>query len=206
MRRDNFADDEGFIELYTDEAPGLKVDPFVVMVLSIGFIISVVALHSESLEPIQFRLVSIGTFIRHGPFADPNTAIYSHREAHEALLVIVEERQCTSVFPLERDWIVVQKVWRFVLVQGIRQGHNIHPRATCAARMGRPMQSGLLLPEFGPMRSSRCSILCRLYPTFLFLLFGSQTLHKSKASRHYSSIECGLFDKMFQCDTRHFHL
>lgn len=33
--------------LYTDESPGLKVDPFVVMVLSIGFIISVVALHSE---------------------------------------------------------------------------------------------------------------------------------------------------------------
>lgn len=34
-------------ELYTDESPGLKVDPFVVMVLSIGFIISVVALHSK---------------------------------------------------------------------------------------------------------------------------------------------------------------
>jgi hypothetical protein len=34
--------------LYTDESPGLKVDPFVVMVLSIGFIISVVALHSGS--------------------------------------------------------------------------------------------------------------------------------------------------------------
>ena len=35
--------------LYTDESPGLKVDPFVVMVLSIGFIISVVALHSKSI-------------------------------------------------------------------------------------------------------------------------------------------------------------
>ena len=34
--------------LYTDESPGLKVDPFVVLVLSVGFIISVVALHSES--------------------------------------------------------------------------------------------------------------------------------------------------------------
>merc|ERR1711939_946671 len=33
------------LRLYTDEWPGLKVDPFVVMVLSIGFIISVVALH-----------------------------------------------------------------------------------------------------------------------------------------------------------------
>lgn len=36
----------GTTGLYTDESPGLKVDPFVVMVLSIGFIISVVALHS----------------------------------------------------------------------------------------------------------------------------------------------------------------
>ncbi|KAL1305782.1 hypothetical protein AAFC00_003948 [Neodothiora populina] len=33
------------LRLYTDESPGLKVDPFVVLVLSVGFIISVVALH-----------------------------------------------------------------------------------------------------------------------------------------------------------------
>ncbi|KAK6432819.1 Arf guanine nucleotide exchange factor sbh1 [Oleoguttula sp. CCFEE 5521] len=33
------------LKLYTDESPGLKVDPFVVMVLSVGFIISVVGLH-----------------------------------------------------------------------------------------------------------------------------------------------------------------
>jgi hypothetical protein len=39
------------LKLYTDESPGLKVDPFVVMVLSIGFIISVVALHSEYYLP-----------------------------------------------------------------------------------------------------------------------------------------------------------
>lgn len=44
--------------LYTDESPGLKVDPFVVMVLSIGFIISVVALHSELLFS-----TSIGTCV-----------------------------------------------------------------------------------------------------------------------------------------------
>lgn len=31
--------------LYTDESPGLKVDPVVVMTLSITFIISVVMLH-----------------------------------------------------------------------------------------------------------------------------------------------------------------
>lgn len=42
------------LKLYTDESPGLKVDPFVVMVLSIGFIISVVALHSKSSLPSGF--------------------------------------------------------------------------------------------------------------------------------------------------------
>ena len=36
------------IGLYTDESPGLKVDPVVVLVLSLGFIFSVVALHSTS--------------------------------------------------------------------------------------------------------------------------------------------------------------
>ena len=35
-----------FTELYTDESPGLKVDPVVVLVLSLVFIFSVVALHS----------------------------------------------------------------------------------------------------------------------------------------------------------------
>lgn len=34
-------------ELYTDESPGLKVDPVIVLVLSLGFIFSVVALHSS---------------------------------------------------------------------------------------------------------------------------------------------------------------
>lgn len=34
------------LKLYTDESPGLKVDPVVVLVLSVGFIVSVVALHS----------------------------------------------------------------------------------------------------------------------------------------------------------------
>ncbi|KAF3932782.1 hypothetical protein ABW19_dt0207351 [Dactylella cylindrospora] len=33
------------LKLYTDESPGLKVDPVVVLVLSLGFIFSVVALH-----------------------------------------------------------------------------------------------------------------------------------------------------------------
>ncbi|KAM5524393.1 translocon protein sec61beta [Fusarium oxysporum f. sp. phaseoli] len=33
------------LRLYTDESPGLKVDPVVVLVLSLVFIFSVVALH-----------------------------------------------------------------------------------------------------------------------------------------------------------------
>ncbi|KAF1987958.1 hypothetical protein K402DRAFT_419818 [Aulographum hederae CBS 113979] len=33
------------LKLYTDESPGLKVDPVIVLVLSVGFIISVVSLH-----------------------------------------------------------------------------------------------------------------------------------------------------------------
>jgi protein transport protein SEC61 subunit beta len=37
------------VELYTDESPGFKVDPVVVLVLSVGFIVSVVALHSKFL-------------------------------------------------------------------------------------------------------------------------------------------------------------
>ncbi len=41
-----WADSLGLIGLYTDESPGLKVDPVVVLVLSLGFIFSVVALHS----------------------------------------------------------------------------------------------------------------------------------------------------------------
>ena len=40
------------IGLYTDESPGLKVDPVVVLVLSLGFIFSVVALHSMFLHRI----------------------------------------------------------------------------------------------------------------------------------------------------------
>lgn len=35
------------LKLYTDESPGLKVDPVVVLVLSLGFIFSVVGLHGK---------------------------------------------------------------------------------------------------------------------------------------------------------------
>ena len=43
------------LKLYTDESPGLKVDPVVVLVLSLVFIFSVVALHSEY-SPLLFLL------------------------------------------------------------------------------------------------------------------------------------------------------
>ena len=39
------------LRLYTDESPGLKVDPVVVLVLSLVFIFSVVALHSKLEDP-----------------------------------------------------------------------------------------------------------------------------------------------------------
>lgn len=41
------------VELYTDESPGLKVDPVVVLVLSIVFIFSVVALHGKKYHVLQ---------------------------------------------------------------------------------------------------------------------------------------------------------
>ncbi|KAJ9667053.1 Arf guanine nucleotide exchange factor sbh1 [Coniosporium apollinis] len=48
------------LRLYTDESPGLKVDPVVVLVLSVGFIISVVALHGEfSLEEEEWMGVGV---------------------------------------------------------------------------------------------------------------------------------------------------
>jgi len=40
--------------LYTDESPGLKVDPVVVLVLSLVFIFSVIALHSTLLFASPF--------------------------------------------------------------------------------------------------------------------------------------------------------
>lgn len=44
------------VELYTDESPGLKVDPVVVLVLSIVFIFSVVALHGKTPRSSIMRL------------------------------------------------------------------------------------------------------------------------------------------------------
>lgn len=44
------------LKLYTDESPGLKVDPVVVLVLSLGFIFSVVAMHSKFFAPSKTRM------------------------------------------------------------------------------------------------------------------------------------------------------
>lgn len=41
------------LKLYTDESPGLRVDPVVVLVLSLGFIFSVVGLHGMFVEGMR---------------------------------------------------------------------------------------------------------------------------------------------------------
>jgi protein transport protein SEC61 subunit beta len=46
------------LRLYTDESQGFRVDPVVVLVLSLGFIMSVVALHSESRKPIELKVIT----------------------------------------------------------------------------------------------------------------------------------------------------
>ena len=63
-----------FSELYTDESPGLKVDPVIVLVLSLGFIFSVVALHSESTP----RLVLLGMKL----------TTYSHCKGHPKVQLV----------------------------------------------------------------------------------------------------------------------
>lgn len=52
--------------LYTDESPGLKVDPVVVLVLSLGFIFSVVALHSTFCDPTSSLFLNPGSRISLG--------------------------------------------------------------------------------------------------------------------------------------------
>jgi hypothetical protein len=63
------------LRLYTDESPGLKVDPMVIMFLSLGFIFSVVALHCES---------SMSVVLAHAPGANH---VYSDCENYEAVLI-----------------------------------------------------------------------------------------------------------------------
>lgn len=58
MKRAALANERRFVTgLYTDESPGLKVDPVVVLVLSLVFIFSVVALHSMLRYETSLRLM-----------------------------------------------------------------------------------------------------------------------------------------------------
>ena len=57
------------LRLYTDESPGLRVDPMVIMFLSLGFIFSVVALHREYL-----KIKNLGT--------RKTKTLFSHCESH----------------------------------------------------------------------------------------------------------------------------
>lgn len=60
------------LRLYTDESPGLKVDPMVILFLSLGFIFSVVALHREYGRSIA---------------ATQADERYSDRKGHQAILI-----------------------------------------------------------------------------------------------------------------------
>ena len=72
---------DGDTGLYTDESPGLKVDPVVVLVLSLVFIFSVVALHSEC-------PVVCAASVRRG-LTGPTC---SHRQDHATLLQLDADR------------------------------------------------------------------------------------------------------------------
>jgi hypothetical protein len=80
------------LKLYTDESPGLKVDPFVVMVLSIGFIISVVALHSEYTHAIQLDRLGREDQRSRDSSKEPPLTISrnSPRKGHQAILFVNE--------------------------------------------------------------------------------------------------------------------
>lgn len=72
------------LKLYTDESPGLRVDPVVVLVLSLGFIFSVVGLHGKnSLLGIRWMFgvvvaLSVANYFLHS----------SHRQDHPQVLCL----------------------------------------------------------------------------------------------------------------------
>ena len=69
------------LRLYTDESPGLKVDPMVIMFLSLGFIFSVVALHCE----YNYARLVEAAWVREGRMK--LTICSSDREAYEEILI-----------------------------------------------------------------------------------------------------------------------
>ncbi len=77
------------LRLYTDESPGLKVDPVVVLVLSLVFIFSVVALHST-----DYRLVtvaSLGAVLSLGVVNEWANLLHSYRQDHSPIRELDEE-------------------------------------------------------------------------------------------------------------------
>jgi hypothetical protein len=89
------------LRLYTDESPGLKVDPVVVLVLSLVFIFSVVALHSE-FPWCYFELVPGGRLI---------WGLRSHCEDYEEVFELDVLRPEGSWANGER-WRWKYEVWR----------------------------------------------------------------------------------------------
>ena len=68
------------LKLYTDESPGLRVDPVVVLVLSLGFIFSVVGLHGKNTwNRIAGRQLSVNVCANYS---------FSHRQGHPQVLCI----------------------------------------------------------------------------------------------------------------------
>ena len=79
----NVRADETFpnLGLYTDESPGLKVDPVVVLVLSLGFIFSVVALHSMYIPTRTASVAGKGLSLE-----------WNHANAHIAVIAKVTRK------------------------------------------------------------------------------------------------------------------
>lgn len=77
------------LRLYTDESPGLKVDPMVILFLSLGFIFSVVSLHRKSFCARKSR-----TEIRYGSseaqLSTSDLDSYTERELIFTLTVIAK--------------------------------------------------------------------------------------------------------------------
>lgn len=82
------------LKLYTDESPGLKVDPVVVLVLSLGFIFSVVGLHGE----FRFR----SSFEEHGLIYIPP----SFTQSLPRLLANSPREECLHVIPPSSKYFV----------------------------------------------------------------------------------------------------
>ncbi|KAI1958181.1 Arf guanine nucleotide exchange factor sbh1 [Ophidiomyces ophidiicola] len=92
------------LKLYTDESPGLKVDPVVVLVLSLGFIFSVVGLHGEFISMLFIMvlcfLVSFAN-LTFAPQSLPKSLASSlHKERSDLYLATQPTSSELDEFPL----------------------------------------------------------------------------------------------------------